>query len=1098
MKQIVIFLFAFIFPFVSFSQINGVFVSDFYLKNNTEKWCWSISQDDEDNMLFGVSKGVVVFDGVNQTFIKAPFTPLVMHFDSITHAIWIAGYEQIGVMKISTEGTYRYKKISEYDNEEFNSIKQRNDSLFIVSENSIIICSSQNEVAIDSIVLEDAYIDQAIDYRGKLYVIIDYFLHELRNGKLVEIVNVDFPVDEFSFGFELRNKIVLGTQENTFYAFNGRSFNEHEIRKSSFFENNLILDGASYTDSLIIASSLAGGIAIINIYTRKVIKQISYFNGLPDDEIRTLFVDKNKGIWVSHEFGISRIDLQTGLENYNYFPGLKGNPIAVSYFNNNLYVATNDGLFILDEIENFDEFEVNINVPVNVTIEVPVKRKSSIKEENTTDKKAKTRRQRRKEKKNDDNEDVKENEASKSKTKKKTVRRIQKRTIKKRSLKSISHYYKLVEGMTGKYRQLIPYNNYMLAAGNNGLYAVADKKSELIIDNVYVNNVFFENTMKEAYCCTNNGLYKIYNDDGDWKFVHFYETTNENIYSITHEKDNIWSMVFDNKIVRAKLTDNEIKIIHEADIPEEPGRIFFVKSINDSVNIFTSQYIYWLSKNGELQVKEELPNDAFIINNQAKCNWVFKDNEWDFVTTNGQKLGSNMINTIKLSDKIRYIDVNSDGSIWLINEQNHISKIQQGAKGSINDFSLKIKEIRSGNKVFDISKSIDLPADMNTLDLKLSAPFYLMQNGVLFSYKVNGFDNDWSDWTSNSILSIKYLPPGDYTISCKAKNSFGEIVKTKTVLVKIAKPFTQTLAFYLLIVVLFIVFAILFSKYRLKKLEKDKRVLEKKVQERTQTIVIQKDKIEKQNVEITQSIRYAQRIQNAMLPHEEIIDAMLPKHFILFLPRDIVSGDFYFFKLLGNYIVFIAADCTGHGVPGGFMSMLGISYLSEITSQLSKDTTAAEVINHLRDKIKLTLGQTSIEATQKDGMDLTICLIDTTSKKIQFAGAFNPLYIIRDNELVTIKGDKQPVSVYYNEIEFTNHEIDIQEGDKFYMFSDGFQDQFGGPKGRKYMTKNFKKLLMDNHQKPMIEQKEILHNAITTWKGDLMQVDDILVVGFEV
>jgi serine phosphatase RsbU (regulator of sigma subunit) len=284
---------------------------------------------------------------------------------------------------------------------------------------------------------------------------------------------------------------------------------------------------------------------------------------------------------------------------------------------------------------------------------------------------------------------------------------------------------------------------------------------------------------------------------------------------------------------------------------------------------------------------------------------------------------------------------------------------------------------------------------------------------------------------------------------------------------------------------------------RLQVLKRDKEILEQRVKERTQTIEEQKDKIEKQHDEITQSIRYAKRIQTAMLPNSEIIEAMLPSHFILFKPRDIVSGDFYFFKPLGNKMVFIAADCTGHGVPGGFMSMLGISFLSEITSQLHKPS-AAEILNHLREKIKLTLGQSGAESSQKDGMDMSVSLIDIENKRVEYAGAFNPLYYVRNNELEIVKADRQPVAVYFKESEFNNHYIEVQKGDVFYMFSDGYQDQIGGPNQRKFMTKNFKNLLLDIHKKPMSKQQQILDETIEKWRGESMQVDDILVIGFQV
>ncbi len=280
--------------------------------------------------------------------------------------------------------------------------------------------------------------------------------------------------------------------------------------------------------------------------------------------------------------------------------------------------------------------------------------------------------------------------------------------------------------------------------------------------------------------------------------------------------------------------------------------------------------------------------------------------------------------------------------------------------------------------------------------------------------------------------------------------------------------------------------------------EKDKEVLEQKVKERTQTIEEQKNVIEKHHDEVKQSIRYAQRIQQAMLPHTEIIDAFLPQNFILFMPRDIVSGDFYFFKPIGKYVVFVAADCTGHGVPGAFMSMLGMSYLNEITS-LGKEVSAAEILNQLREKIKMTLGQTDKASTSKDGMDIAITLYNTEKKTVQFAGAFNPLYILRNNEVITIKADRQPVAVYFKEQEFTNNEVEIMPNDTFYMFSDGFADQIGGPKQRKFMSKNFKDLLVEIHKKPMNKQQEILKSTILEWMetGHESQMDDILVIGFK-
>ncbi|HPF94808.1 MAG TPA: SpoIIE family protein phosphatase, partial [Tenuifilaceae bacterium] len=256
--------------------------------------------------------------------------------------------------------------------------------------------------------------------------------------------------------------------------------------------------------------------------------------------------------------------------------------------------------------------------------------------------------------------------------------------------------------------------------------------------------------------------------------------------------------------------------------------------------------------------------------------------------------------------------------------------------------------------------------------------------------------------------------------------------------------------------------------------------------------------ISHQKQEITDSIRYASRIQNAILPSATMLKESLKEHFVLFLPRDIVSGDFYWFTKKQNKMVLVAADCTGHGVPGAFMSMLGVSFLYEIVNK-EGIMEPARILNTLRDFIKLTLSQTGKKDEQKDGMDISLCMLDTENMKLEWAGAYNPLVLIRNNEIIEYKADKMPVAIHITDHQpFTNHEIDLMPNDRFYMYSDGFPDQFGGTDGRKYMSKRFKQLLLDIHQKPMDEQKEILHQEHLKWRGETDQIDDIVIFGVRV
>ncbi len=260
----------------------------------------------------------------------------------------------------------------------------------------------------------------------------------------------------------------------------------------------------------------------------------------------------------------------------------------------------------------------------------------------------------------------------------------------------------------------------------------------------------------------------------------------------------------------------------------------------------------------------------------------------------------------------------------------------------------------------------------------------------------------------------------------------------------------------------------------------------------------QKDQISKRNEKINNSIKYARRIQNAVMPSEEYMTEILPEYFILNKPRDIVSGDFYWTELKDNQLIVVTADSTGHGVPGAFMSMLGVSMLNEI---VNKDIChgASEILNELRNKIKSSLNQTGEKDEQKDGFDMALCIIDLENKKLEFAGAYNPLYLMRDNQLIEIKADKMPVGIHIKEKEsFTSHKTDLEHNDLIYMFSDGYTDQFGGEKNQKFSKKSFKNLIKEIHNEPLKKQEEILSETFETWKGKLDQLDDVLVFGIKI
>lgn len=263
-------------------------------------------------------------------------------------------------------------------------------------------------------------------------------------------------------------------------------------------------------------------------------------------------------------------------------------------------------------------------------------------------------------------------------------------------------------------------------------------------------------------------------------------------------------------------------------------------------------------------------------------------------------------------------------------------------------------------------------------------------------------------------------------------------------------------------------------------------------------ITKQHDQITKQHDDITASINYASRIQQAIMPPVDVLAGSFDNNFVLFKPCQTVSGDFYWFRQFKNIIYIVAADCTGHGIPGGFMSMLGISLLNEIVSPRDVNQPS-EVLMELRKRVKRTLHQTGQKNEQQDGMDIAVCMIDLDTKTASFAGAFNPLYLIRNNELIIYKGDRMPIGVHPKDSEpFTNHEIQLQPNDSLYIFSDGYVSQFSGEKLEKFKMFRFKGLLLSIHDKPMSEQKTILEQTYNQWQGNHSQVDDVLVIGLKI
>jgi serine phosphatase RsbU (regulator of sigma subunit) len=279
------------------------------------------------------------------------------------------------------------------------------------------------------------------------------------------------------------------------------------------------------------------------------------------------------------------------------------------------------------------------------------------------------------------------------------------------------------------------------------------------------------------------------------------------------------------------------------------------------------------------------------------------------------------------------------------------------------------------------------------------------------------------------------------------------------------------------------------------------RVLETKVKERTEEVVRQKEEVERQSRKVvelyknvTDSIRYAKRLQESILPPEKRIRELMPESFVLYRPKDIVSGDFYWIEKVNNKVMFAAVDCTGHGVPGAFMSLVGHNGLNQSIKEHGI-TRPSDVLRDLN-RISYEMLHKDRDQFVRDGMDMALCALDRERMVLEYAGANCPLYLVRDDEVVQYQPDKRPIGGFEpGDLGFTDHRIQLRKGDVVYIFSDGYADQFGGPKGKKFLYRRFRELLVEIHSQPMDRQKNLLLEALNQWRGAQEQVDDVLVIG---
>ena len=626
----------------------------------------------------------------------------------------------------------------------------------------------------------------------------------------------------------------------------------------------------------------------------------------------------------------------------------------------------------------------------------------------------------------------------------------------------------------------------------------------------------------EIYAGTKSGFCKLINND---TLVVLENSPKDAIYDVFNYNKKLYLASNDGYYV---YSNNKFLFIGE-EKGLKAGRVrSFKKDEKDNLWIGTSEGIYVLKKNEHIKIDEQrgLSSDnVYFLQPDDNGNiWAGTNKGVDRINVESFYKNADSLNIRNYSKQegmlgvecnMNAVGYSSSNQLWIGTIDGVYLYNQQGdelnaipPQVTLNNIKLNFNDVDWNDYSTNVDKLTGLPQNLELSHTNNNFIFEYVgvslknPEKVTYQYKLEGLDDDWLPFTKDKKAVYTALSPGAYTFILKAKNNDDVWVKEPTTFsFTIFPPWYQTTWFYILVIILIILGIYLFISIRTRNLKRTQQMLTQQVDERTKELREEKDKVEDQkkvieivNKNITDSINYAKKIQEAILPKGIKLDKYEDNLGVLYLPKDVVSGDFYWYDKLGDKLIIAAADCTGHGVPGAFMSMIGVNNLNQIILE-NKETNPSKILTQLNVAIKKVLRQEDVGSESKDGMDISICTFDIKNNTVQYAGAFRPLVYIRNDELIEIKGSRNPIGGNApSNFVYELNELKIRKGDVYYMFSDGYPDQFGGIKGKKFMNKRLKQLFVEHHKKTSHQQQEILKDEFYKWMGNEEQIDDILVM----
>ncbi|MCB9334626.1 MAG: SpoIIE family protein phosphatase [Flavobacteriales bacterium] len=1037
------------------AQFSKPFVSNYTAKDyNAFFQNWDAIQDKHGLMYFANNYGVLIFNGKKWDVVSSPNEAIIRTLAIGPEGKVVAGgYNQIGIIEIDEKGNPFFVSLSDQLPEE----EQNFGSVWnIVVEPGVIYFSSDHFILkyqnneLKTIMKREGKLFERV--RKKIYTTtLEYGLAEFKDSTINQLPGGEFFKEMRVYSVAAcRNGLMVVTRDNGLYYYSSDTIYEvGDDKTKEIFITSQLYSATELPDGNICLSTLKNGAIVIN-QLGEIQEIFNSESGVQNQTCWNTFHDKQGNLWLMLDKGITKIEYNSPFSLYNQNVGIDGTIMNITRFNKNLYLATSVGLYevVKEETPFGDKLSFNLKPEIK------------------------------------------------------------------------SQCWDLLE-----------VNDNLLIATSSGIYTL-DKNGKIIKRNNdivyaleksnYYSNLIFVGKENEFSFVVYNNSWKEYKID----------TLKYQIRSIYEESDeNIWLGTY---------IDGAIDMHYKLNADFSPKKINLnAYSVDQGllgyeVDVFTYGNDLVFSTDKGLMKKKETSNGEYQFYADTTLGKMFSNgtrliyrlqedylsNIWMYAPVTGGNEESSL----------GYIKLHNGNSIWNYEQFNRLPQgiiyafypelngdIWLGGVEGLIKYNYLKNTVKFNSIFYTLINKVSLAADStiyngsfsveshfseidyehNSIQFEFSSTNFLDEKRNQYQFFLEGFDEHWSEWSYDTKKQYTNLFEGEYVFKVRSKNTYNNKGIEASFKFKILPPWFRTWYAYSCYFIIFIIIIWLVVRLSIYRLKVANEKLEKTIEERTQEIREKNTQLADALSDIKDSITYAKRLQDAILPKKEEIKKMFPKSFIFYQPRDIVSGDFYWLSQQKNKKIFVVADCTGHGVPGAFVSMLGNDLLNHIINEKKVDDTSL-ILTQLNQGVLNAFKSDNEQLSSNDGMDIAVVTINEKNE-LEYSGAQRPIFIVRDNELIELKPDKKSIGgrTKYNFV-FEKQTIELQQNDVVYMFSDGFADQFGGPKGKKFLIKQLKDLLVKVAKLEPQVQMEIISENFNDWKGHLNQLDDVLLSGIKI